>query len=78
MFGSRNPNLQVAITHVQHVCSQRSLALPQRMNGMHRTQSDHVRLDLLSLDRYLITHVLTINHVKHTQRTHHSVGAKAF
>ena len=30
---------------------------------MHRTQSDHVRLDLLSL----ITHVLTIYHVKLAQ-----------
>ena len=47
--GARNPNLQVVITHASHVCSQHSFGLPLRMNGMHRTQFDHARLDLLSL-----------------------------
>ena len=46
---SRNPNLHVVITHASHVCSQHSFGLPLRMNGMHRTQFDHARLDLLSL-----------------------------
>ena len=47
--GAHNPNLQVVITYVWHVCSQHSFGLPVRMNGMHRTQFDHGRLDLLSL-----------------------------
>ena len=36
-------------THRMYVCSQLSFGLPLRMNGMHRTQFNHVRLDLLSL-----------------------------
>ena len=44
-----NPNLQVVITHASHVCCQHSFGLPLRMNGMHRMQFDHVRLDFLSL-----------------------------
>ena len=44
-----NPNLQVVITHALHVYSQHSFGLPLRMNGMYRTQFDHVRLDFLSL-----------------------------
>ena len=32
-----------------HVCSQHSFGLPPRMNGMHRTQFDHARLDFFSL-----------------------------
>ena len=47
--GARNPNLQVVITRASHVCSQHSFGLPLRINGMHRTQFDHARLDLLSL-----------------------------
>ena len=47
--GAGNPNVKVVITHASHVCSQLSFGLPLRMNGMHRTQFDHVRLDLLSL-----------------------------
>ena len=47
--GAHNPNLQVVITHVSHVCSQHSFGLPIRMNGMHRTHSNHTRLDFLSL-----------------------------
>ena len=47
--GARNPNVKVVITHASHVCSQLSFGPPLRMNGMHRTQFDHVRLDLLSL-----------------------------
>ena len=38
------------------------------MNGMHRTQFDHARVDLL-LTRNLITSVLTICHAKRTQST---------
>ena len=43
-----------------------------RMNGMHRTQLDHARLDslsLISITRNLITRVLTICHVKLAQST---------
>ena len=47
--GARNPNLQVVITHASHVCSQHSFGLQLRMNGIHGTQFDHARLDLLSL-----------------------------
>ena len=46
---SRNGNLQVVITHALHVCSQYSFGLPLRMSGIHITQFDHARLDLLSL-----------------------------
>ena len=47
--GARNLNLQALIKHASHVCSQHSFGLALRMNGMHRTQFDHSRLDLLSL-----------------------------
>ena len=47
--GEHNPNLQVVITHASHLCSQHSFGLPLRMIGMHRTQFDDARLDLLSL-----------------------------
>ena len=47
--GARKPNLQGVITHASHLCSQRSFGLPLRMNGMHITQFDHARLDLLLL-----------------------------
>ena len=47
--GARNPNLQVLITHASHVCSQNSFGLPLRMNGMHKPQFDHARLDPLPL-----------------------------
>ena len=47
--GAHNPNLQVVITHVSHVCSQHSFGLPLRMYGMHRTHFNHTRLDFLSL-----------------------------
>ena len=47
--GVRNRSLQVVITHASHVCDQRSFGLPLGMNGMHRKQFDHARLDLLSL-----------------------------
>ena len=40
--GARNPNLQVFITHASHVCSRHSFGLPLKMNGMHRTQFDHI------------------------------------
>ena len=44
---SPQSNLQVDITHAPHVCSQHSFGLPLRMNGMHKTQFDHARFDLL-------------------------------
>ena len=44
---ARNPNLHVVITHASHVCSHHSFGLPLRMNGMHKTQFDHERFDLL-------------------------------
>ena len=47
--GARIPNLQGVITHASHLCSQRSFGLRLRMNGMHITQFDHARLDLLLL-----------------------------
>ena len=47
--GAHNTNLQVVISHASHLCSQHSFGLPLRMNGMHRTQFDDARLDLLSL-----------------------------
>ena len=43
------PNLQAVITQASHVCGQNSFGLPQRVNGIHRTQFDHLRLDPLSL-----------------------------
>ena len=46
---ARNPNLQVVITHVSHVCGQDSFGLPLRMYGMQRTHFDHAPLDFLSL-----------------------------
>ena len=62
--------LKVVITHALHVCSQYSFGLPLkvRMDRMHRTQFDHARLDLLPTCN-LITHVLTICHVKRMQST---------
>ena len=66
--GARNPNLQVFITHASHVCSQHSFGPPLWMNGMHIMQFDQTRLDL-STTHNLITHVLTICHIKLTQRT---------
>ena len=44
--GSTGPNLQVAVTHVRQIYSQHSFALPRRMNGMHRMQSGHWRMNL--------------------------------
>ena len=35
--------LRAVIAYVSHVCSQHSFGLPLRINGMHRTQYDHVR-----------------------------------
>ena len=49
---ARNPNLQVIITHTSHVYSQHSFGFPLRMNGMHRTQSDHARFDYLPRKTY--------------------------
>ena len=60
--------MQVVITHASHVCSQLSFGLPLKMNGMHRTQFDHVRLDILSLV------ILS----RETYAKHSAGGAKAF
>ena len=46
--GARNPNFQVFITHVSHVCSQNSIGLPLRMYVLHRTHFDHACFDHLS------------------------------
>ena len=47
--GARNPNLQVVIAHASHVYTQHSFGLPLTMDGMQRTQFDHVHLDLLAV-----------------------------
>ena len=47
--GARNPNLQVIIMHALHACSQYLFGLPQRMNGIHKTQFDHAHFNLLPL-----------------------------
>ena len=47
--GACNPNLQVFITHMSHVCNQHSFGLPLTMYGMHWTHFDQARLHLLSL-----------------------------
>ena len=49
MRGAHNPNLQVVITHALHERSQHLFGLPLRMNGIHRTQFEHMRLDHLPL-----------------------------
>ena len=49
---AHNPNLQVVIMNASHVCSQilqHSFGLAPRMNGIHRMQFDHARLELPSL-----------------------------
>ena len=47
--GARNPNLQVVIRHASNLCSQHSFGFQVRMNGMHKTHFDYVRIDLLPL-----------------------------
>ena len=55
--GARNPSLQVVITHeplvsivLYCICIVlHSFGRPLRTNGMHKTQFDHVRFDLLPL-----------------------------
>ena len=64
--GARNSNLQIVITHASHVCSKLSFSSPLRMNGMQRMQFDHTAF-WPSIPRNLITHVLTIFHVKFMQ-----------
>ena len=44
---ARNPHLKVVIMHALHVCSQHSFGLLLRMNGMHKTQFDQGRFELL-------------------------------
>ena len=57
-----------------HVCSQHLFGLPLRMDGMHRTQFDHLHLDLLLL--IIWSHVLwPSDHVKHAQNTAARIGA---
>ena len=45
----RNPNLQVFIMHVSHICSQYSCGLPLRINGMHITHFGCTHFDLWPL-----------------------------
>ena len=71
----RNPNLQVVITHASRVCDQHSFGFPLRMNGMHRTQFDHARFDLLPL---VIWSLVFSPSVTCATCATHSVGAKAF
>ena len=47
--GTYNPNFQVVIMHALHVWSQHLFGLPVRMYGMHRTQFDDSRCNLLLL-----------------------------
>ena len=66
--GARNSNLQIVITHASHVCSKLSFRPLLRMNGMQRMQFDHTAF-WPSIPHNLITHVLTIFHVKFMQST---------
>ena len=75
LLRAHNPNLQVVITHASHVCDQHSFGFPLRMNGMHRTQFDHARFDLLPL--VIWSRVFSPSVTCATCATH-SVGAKAF
>ena len=68
-------NLLFVIMHASHVCSQHLFGPPLRMNRIYRTQFEHARFNLLSLN--LITHVWTISHEKPTQSTL-CTGAKTF
>ena len=71
--GNRYPDLQVVITHaLQHL-----LGLPVRLNEMHRTQFDHMRLDILSLCN-LITRVDYLSRETYAKYTQHSDGVKLF
>ena len=63
-----DPNLQMVITHASHVCSKLSFRPPLRMNGMQRTQFDYATF-WPSIPCNMITHVLTICHVKFMQST---------
>ena len=45
-------NVQVAVIHAQDVCRQHSFGIPLTVNGMHKTQSDHARFELLSRETY--------------------------
>ena len=47
--GARNPNLQVSLRMRRKYVASISFGLPLRMNGMHRTQFDHVCFDYLLL-----------------------------
>ena len=54
-IGAQTPNLQGAITHTWHVCSQHSFELPLRVNGEHKTQVTRSRTFGPSIDLSLIT-----------------------
>lgn len=54
-IGAQTPNLQGAITHTWHVCSQHSFELPLRVNGEHKTQVTRSRTFGPSIDVSLIT-----------------------
>ena len=51
------------------VCSQHLFGLPLRMDGMHRTQFDHLHLDLLSLVIWSCM-LWPSDHMKHAQQQH--------
>ena len=71
--GNRYPDLQGVITHALH----HLLGLPVRLNEMHRTQFDHMRLDILSLCN-LITRVDYLSRETYAKYTQHSDGVKLF
>ena len=71
--GARNPTLQVVIPHASHVCSQHLFGLPLKMNGMHKTQYDHARFDVLPL----VLSYSCFDHLSSETCTKHNVGAKA-
>ena len=75
--GNRYPNLQVVITHALHVGCHHFFGLPVRLNEMHRTQFDHMRLDILSLCN-LITRVAYLSRETYAKYTQHSDGVKLF
>ena len=75
--GNRYPDLQVVITHALHVGCHHLLGLPVRLNDMHRTQFDHMRLDILSLCN-LFTRVDYLSRETYAKYTQHSDEVKLF
>ena len=67
---ARNPNFPADITHELHVCSQYFFGLPQRMNGMHKTQFPHFYPSY--------SDQACFDHLSRKTCAKHSVRAKAF